>query len=221
MTRLAINKNLMQVSTLAVLTTAIAGILSISKAQAVVLDFDDLPGDIDWIQNGYKGFKWNNFAYLNSVNYDNQSGYKNGTVSNPNVAFNSSGDPASISINSGQFDFNSAYLTGAWNNGLNIQVEGLFQGITKYSRTINVGSTSPTLFNFNFLGIDNLKFTSYGGINAGYNGGGTHFVLDNFTYNKSESVPEPLSILGTLTAAGLGVTLRYKQKQQKKAKSQV
>ncbi|EKF04274.1 PEP-CTERM sorting domain-containing protein [Tolypothrix sp. LEGE 11397] len=220
MTRLAIKKNLMQVSTLAVLTTAIAGILSIGKAQAGVIDFDDLPGNVDWIQNGYKGFNWNNFAYLNSTNYFDPSAYRNGTVSNPNVAFNSGGDPASISINSGQFNFNSAYLTGAWNNGLNIRVEGLFQGSTKYSRTVNVGSTSPTLFNFNFLGIDNLRFTSFGGVNAGYNGSGTHFVLDNLTYNESESVPEPLTILGTLTAASIGVTLRCKQKQQKKAKTQ-
>jgi hypothetical protein len=33
----------------------------------------------------------------------------------------------------------------------------------------------------------------------------------------SSSVPEPLTILGTLTAAGFGVTLRRKQKQQQKA----
>ncbi|MBD2212249.1 PEP-CTERM sorting domain-containing protein [Nostoc linckia FACHB-104] len=221
MSRFAMKNNLMQVSTLAVLTAAIAGIVSIDKAQAVVIDFDDLPGDIDWIQNGYKGFNWNNFAYLNSANYDNPSGYKNGTVSNPNVAFNSSGKPAYVSINSGQFDFNSAYLTGAWNNGLNILVEGFFNGNKKYSQTINVLSTSPTLFNFNFLGIDQLKFTSFDGVNAGYGRYGKHFVLDNFTYNNSESVPEPLTIFATLTAAGFGVTLRRKQKQQEKAKAQV
>jgi hypothetical protein len=33
----------------------------------------------------------------------------------------------------------------------------------------------------------------------------------------SQDVPEPLTILGTLTAAGFGVTLRRKQKQQQKA----
>ena len=78
-----------------------------------------------------------------------------------------------------------------------------------------VDITSPTLFNFNFLGIDNLKFTSFGGTDAPYGDNGKQFALDNFTYN-SKPVPEPLTILGSLTATGFGVALRRKYKQQQK-----
>jgi hypothetical protein len=44
--------------------------------------------------------------------------------------------------------------------------------------------------------------------------------IDNFTFGKANTqpVPEPLTILGTLTAAGFGVTLRRKQKQQQTAR---
>lgn len=215
MTKFAIRKNLMRGCTLVLLTSVAAVTLSTSQAKAVVINFDDLSSGSP-IPNGYQGFNWDNFYTLSGSQYV-PSGYNNGTVSNPNVAYNAYGFPASVSINNSQFDFNSAYLTSAWNNGLNIVVEGFLNGVTKYSQTVTVDSTSATLFNFNFLGIDNLRFTSFGGINAGYFGSGEHFALDNFTYNQSANVPEPVTILGTLTAAGFGVILRRKQKQQQKA----
>lgn len=40
------------------------------------------------------------------------------------------------------------------------------------------------------------------------------------TPTPSNNVPEPLTIMGTLTAAGFGVTLRRKQNQQQKATAQ-
>ncbi|MDZ8053186.1 MAG: PEP-CTERM sorting domain-containing protein [Aulosira sp. ZfuVER01] len=49
------------------------------------------------------------------------------------------------------------------------------------------------------------------------------FAIDNLRFGRAgqvvppNDVPEPLTILGTLTAAGFGVTLRRKQKQQQKA----
>lgn len=43
--------------------------------------------------------------------------------------------------------------------------------------------------------------------------------IDNFTFGKANTkdVPEPMTILATLTAASFGVALRHKQKQQQKA----
>lgn len=222
MIRLTVKQNLLKLCTLAAFTAVAAGTLGTGQAQGIVLTFDDLPAASgNPIPNGYGGLNWNNFFYLTtSTSAVNTSGYINGTVSSPNVAFNGFGAPATVSPGGGQFDFNSAYLTGAWNNGLNILIEGFLGGITKYATTVVVDTTSATLFNFDFLGIDSLRLTSFGGIDAGYSGSGTQFVLDNFTYN-SKAVPEPTTMLGLLTVASFGVALSRKQKQQQKATSKV
>ncbi|MHC5598405.1 MAG: PEP-CTERM sorting domain-containing protein [Nostoc sp.] len=227
MIRLTVKQNLLKACTVAAFTAVAAGTISAGQAQGLVLTFDDLGASDDHgnpIPNGYGGLNWDNFYYLTTPTYGtNPSGYQNGTVSSPNVAFNAFGNPATastVSIGGGEFNFNSAYLTAAWNNGLNILVEGFLGGITKYATTVTVDSTSPTQFNFDFLGIDSLKFTSFGGVDAGYEGSGTHLVLDNFTYN-SETVPEPTTILGLLTVGSFGVALSRKQKQQQKATSKV
>ncbi|MBX9252529.1 PEP-CTERM sorting domain-containing protein [Desmonostoc muscorum CCALA 125] len=228
MIKLTVKQSLLKVCSVAAFTAVAAGTFGTGQAQALVLTFDDLPPtdifDGSPIPNGYGGLNWENFYYLTSQTYgNNPSGYLNGTVSSPNVAYNAFGEPASVStvtLGSGTFNFNSTYLTAAWNNGLSILVEGFLGGITKYATTVTVDTTSPTLFNFDFLGIDSLKFTSFGGVNAGYDGVGEHFALDNFTYN-SETVPEPTTILGLLTVGSFGVALSRKQKQQQKAASKV
>ena len=187
------------------------------SVHALTLTFDDLPGNQGLIPNGYGGFDWNNFYHLNSVNdRPNPNGYLNGTVSSPNVAFNGFGDPASLSTNNTPFTFNSVYLTGAWNNGLDISIQG-FQGANQlYSRTVTVDSTAPTLFSFNWSGIDSLRFASSGGIDAGYGGGGTHFALDNLTVNTT-AIPTPALLPGLI---GLGLGILRKRKAEAAASSE-
>jgi hypothetical protein len=168
-------------------------------ANAVVVTFDDLPGDETQIPTGYNGFTWNNFHDLDGVHYaSNPSGYGNGVISPNNVAYNSFGDAASIT--GPLFTFNSAYFTGAWNDGLNIEITGRLSGTTLFDQTIVVDSTGPTLFSPNWAGIDELDFFSSGGTSHGYisGGSGEHFAMDNFTYN---AVPEPTTML--LVGSGL------------------
>jgi hypothetical protein len=201
----------------ATLTGVAMASITAGQAQAVVVTFDDIPdsGYGSYISNGYAGLDWNNFYALNTPLFPDPSGYQNGTVSDSNVAFNGYGNSGFISLAGGAtFDFNSTYLTAAWNNGLNILVEGFLGGNTLYSTIVNVDTTSPTKFDFNFLGIDQLKFTSSGGTNAGYGYSAKHFAMDNLAYN--EPVPEPITILGTLAAGGIGTVLRRKSKKQAK-----
>ncbi|MHC5830389.1 MAG: PEP-CTERM sorting domain-containing protein, partial [Nostoc sp.] len=110
-------------------------------------------------------------------------------------------------VSNSVFDFNSAYLTAAWNNGLSVTVQGLKSGATLYSKTVVVDTTQPTLVNFDFFGVDELKFTSFGGVEPDYlikKGGGTQFALDNFTFNeKATSVPEPTLLPALLSIATL------------------
>ncbi|MBU7585596.1 MAG: PEP-CTERM sorting domain-containing protein [Nostoc sp. TH1S01] len=223
---LAVKKELLKVCCITAVTTLAAGTISTAQAQGLVLTFDDLePTNSVFegllIPNGYGGLNWDNFEYLDTVLFNaNPSGYINGTISSPNVAFNRFSNPATVSRRRGLFDFNSAYLSGAWNDGLNILVEGFYGGIAKYSTTVTVNSTSPTLFNFDFLGIDSLKFSSFGGINAGYSGVGFNIVLDNFTYTP-QPVPEPTAILGLITSASFGLASRSKKKPEQKGTSKI
>ena len=86
-----------------------------------------------------------------------------------------------------------------------------------YSETVVVDITGLTLFDFDFLGIDTLVFTSFGGVNPGLNGDGTQFVMDNFTFNETKGVPEPASTLGLLAFGALGASSVLKRKKEQKA----
>ena len=139
--------------------------------------------------------------YINQ-SYHAGSGYDTGTVSAPFAAFNAFADPAVVS--DGVFDFAGAYLTAAWNNGLNIRVQGYLGTTEIYAQTVTVDTTGPTWFDFNYYGIDSLRFSSSGGTNAGLGGAGEHFAMDNFTV-----VPVPgAALLGILGLGAVGVKLR-------------
>ena len=184
----------------------------ISTCWAGVLTFDDIltdystsngivHGTLAVITNGYQGFNWVNFYIADgpaTASKYGTDGYYYGMVTASNVAFNRGGTPAEIDSLDANFNFLSAYLTGAWNSNLNIQVQGFSGTNLLYDQTVVASATSPTLFTFDYMDIDRLYFNSFGGQNAGFPlGSGTHFVMDNFTF---EFVPEPSSLL--LTVAG-------------------
>ncbi len=181
-------------------------VLPISGRPQTVVTFEDLsaapPGNIP---NGYEGLTWSNLWVLNAILWANggagTNGYYYGMVSPSNVAFNAGGDPAEID-SATNFNFLSAYFTGAWNSNLNIEVQGFRDTNLVYDETKVVSATSPTLCTFNFLDIDRLYFDSYGGQSAGFlDGGGVIFAMDNFMF---EYIPEPSTFL--LAALG-GVSL--------------
>lgn len=170
---------------------------------ASTITFDTGLSNENPISSPYEGLDWDNFYALNGATYSgNPSGYQNGMVSEPFVAYNANAGPAAFSSAS-PFDFNSVYLTGAWNDDLHIRVQGYLGATLLYDNTVVVNAAAPTLFNFNYLDIDRVLFTSSDGINHGYNGSGEHFVMDDLTINAA--VPEPASFL--LLAAGLAALL--------------
>jgi hypothetical protein len=112
------------------------------------------------------------------------------------------------------FNFLSAYLTGAWKSNLNIEVQGFSGTNLLYDTTVVASATTPTLFTFNYTNIDRLYFNAFGGQSAGFVGpvNPSIFVMDDFTF---EFIPEPSSLL--LTGFGV-VTLfafvKHKRVQQ-------
>ncbi len=191
---------------LAILTVFAFPIGSIRSQTTVT--FDDLheTGTGSFIPNGYQGLVWSNFVGMNAFLYAGQSpfytnGYYYGVVSASNVAYNANGGIGEID-SATNFNFLSAYFTGAWNSNLNIEVQGFLDTNFVYDETKVASATSPTLFAFNYMDIDRLDFISSGGEPAFFPvSGGNQFAMDNFTF---EFIPEPSSFL--LAALG-GISL--------------
>lgn len=179
-----------------------------NATQAAVLTFDDLGGNQIPIPNGYGGLNWSNMYVLDTSTFQ-PSGYVNGVVSGTNVAYNAFANLAIVSQTN--FDFNGAYFTAAWNDGLSILAEGKKNGVLLFSQQITVNTNAPTFFGFNFSGIDSLYLSSFGGIdNPLYGGQGEHFAMDNFTYNNTV-VPVPAAIW--LFGSGLMGLLRFTRRK--------
>lgn len=212
-----------KLSVAALSVVAIATALG-EKAEAVVLTFDDIETTYGFgaIEDGYGDLNWDNFGYVNKA-FHPSSGYENGSVSGEYTAFNWYAQPAEVT---GElFDFDGAFLSAAWNNGLSILVEGFVGKVLKYSQEVVVNPDKPNWFAFNYTEVDRLRFTSSGGVDANPNDNivGRNFVMDNFTYHQSnskptpatpppipqpgnnpEEVPEPITVLGSLVAFGFG-----------------
>lgn len=164
-------------------------------ASAEVLTFDDLPGTQGVIPNGYGGLNWSNFGYVDGPVVAPNSGYNNAWVSCCNTAYNEFGTAA---MTMDPFTFNSAYFTGAWNDGLNITIVGKLGGVTEDTTSFTVNTSGPTLETFNWSNIDELDFSSSGGTpNPSYApyGVGTQFAMDNMTINETTATPEPRLLL--------------------------
>ena len=101
-------------------------------SSATLIDFDTLGTTSGLVPNGYAGFNWTGFSYMNTAWYTANyailgSGYLNGTVSGNNVAFTGlwgeSGpvSSGSFSISSPTaFKLTSAQVTSAWYDGENV-----------------------------------------------------------------------------------------------------
>jgi hypothetical protein len=187
----------------------------IPPCRATVVNFDDFSPRIGGqrITNAYGGLVWSNLGVANTFLDANDrgylTGYNYGMITPSNVAYNAFGLPAEVDAAGTNFNFLSAFLTGAWNSNLNIQVQGFRAGALIYDETVVAAATNATLFIFNYENIDRLYFNSFGGQPAFGPISQAHFAMDNLTF---EFVPEPSALL--LTGAGVALLWAFHKRKR-------
>jgi hypothetical protein len=70
-------------------------------------------------------------------------------------------------------------MTAAWNDGLNVRVDGYRGNALAYSQTIVMNDDGPIFFRFDYDDVTNVTFTSFGGVDQPTDGSGTHIAFDN------------------------------------------
>jgi hypothetical protein len=184
-----------------------AAVLSFTAFQytfaGTLVTFDDLSpgsgsGSFINIPNGYENLQWLDFGVLNGSLITPVSGYSNGIVSPNNVAFNDDEFDRTASVSSrGTFNLNSAYLTSAFSDGMQIEVQGFVGTDRAYDHIYTLNENGPALINFNFDGINQATFSPLDGTSI--------FVMDNLTVSV---VPEPGA--STMALLGLAVSVSGK-----------
>lgn len=181
-----------------------------------LLTFDELDpqGGAGPMPADYAELKWDNFGLMKPLATPLVGGgYVNGIVSPDNVAFpalangNGSTTGGFRTVGGALFTLESAYLTAAFNDGLQVQVFGYVGGVEKYRNIYTVNPTEPTLIQFNYVAISRVALVSFGGTpNPSFGGGGTGVAVDNMVL----SVPEPSSVALLLLGGVCGLLGRYR-----------
>jgi hypothetical protein len=202
----------------------IAGALGVAGlASATVLTFDDLPAvAIGTVPVPYDGLnlscEGNACQTIDATLYNasyslSGSGYTGATISSPNVlSTGSNSSPNTLKITAaegGTFVFNSAYLTGAWRNGMSVSAVGKNGSTEIYSKSFTLGNAGiPTLATLNWTGVTSVTITASGGTNGPFSSYQTYEIaVDNLTYNAP--VPPSISSLqpNSLDAGSAAFTL--------------
>jgi hypothetical protein len=138
----------------------------VSAVRPATLTFDDITSaPTATIPDGYGVLDWTHFSVVDPIAYGQSessdcspnhpaNGYVNGTISPRYVAYPPGGGPGEVTAKGRTFNFISAYFTAA--NDKLMLVSGYNNGVLLYSRTFAINCDHPTLFEFNYRGVDRV-----------------------------------------------------------------
>ena len=180
--------------------------LSSFNAKAEVLTFDTIGVGTSFaeIPAGYGNFIWTNTGVIWKGMYS-ESGYYRGATSGEYDAFNWGNQTATVAKTDGSaFNFDGAFFTSAWDSSNLLRLVGYRGNSEAYTMNVLINNTSPLWVNASFEGIDRLAMWTEG----------SHFAMDNFTYNGKEAHNTPMGSSGialSLSVLALGFMSRRKR----------
>ncbi len=128
-----------------------------------ILDFDEVDASVpvQYFRTDINVENW--YVIDGAMNYPD-SGYDHGTISEPNVGFNGFANPMTISCPGGSFDLLSIWLTPAWDENLEVSLDGYRNGSlsTSFSAVLE-SPTIPTFFKTDletFKNVDSIVISS-------------------------------------------------------------
>jgi hypothetical protein len=131
-------------------------------ATSVVVGFDDLitANTLTEIPSGYRGLGWSNWVATHRIFYGGP-GYVNGATSGEYVAYNSSGNPATVSSDDA-FDFVGANISSAWPGGEahDVVVQAWRGDELVHVDRFAVSATGPVYFDADYRSITRLELSS-------------------------------------------------------------
>jgi hypothetical protein len=183
-----------------ILLLALAVVLAVAPAtRADLVTFDDLPGNVGIIPNGYAGYNWSSFAYVNgTLKAVAHSGLPNAVVSPPIVAVSRLVGTATISATT-PFAINSGDFTSVKRDGMTITAVGTLNGATVFDTSFTVNTSGPTVESFGGATVDTVTFTASGGtLHPDFRRNTNRFALDNLDVTpgsgSAAQAPEPTSL---------------------------
>lgn len=162
-----------------------------SLAGTTLLTFEGITtNDSAKIPSTYNGLSWSSRFYVGNGTKWTNCGYEKGMVSSSYVAYNDGGQ--TVEIGGSPFDLIGAYMAGAWNDNLNIEILAYRSNKQVYTETAIVSSTKPTWVQLDYANIDRVTFRSYGGVhNPAYSLSGVQMVMDNMVIRQPPASAGP------------------------------
>lgn len=152
-----------------------------------LIDFEavDRPsGGLGEVPDGYGGLDWNNAFAVDAAAFPG-SGYSAAARDSLAAGYNGDSRPVRFALPDGaDFGFRSCFAAAAWNNDLGIRVEGFRDWAVVALAEFTLTPTAEKIrlardFDRDFLEVDAVRISSFGGDNAGLGGNGRNVAFDD------------------------------------------
>lgn len=184
----------------ALVVSCIVGATSAANAEIINFDDIDLEGEsFKYPIESYADLYFINFGCVDSELATEEYGYSGYTVSSVSgvqSAFSGGGISASIYNGSDPFDLHGGYFTAAWRDNLQLRVRAFVGADNQeiYNEVFSLNTMEPMYLELGIQSAWHITFETWGGTDAGWNGIGSQFVMDDL--NMTIPAPAGMLLLG-------------------------